>query len=162
MSKCTVSGEFPENDLTAPTPTDRTRADGQKVDHWILCENERAKGFIRPVRKSYIHAGIAGPKYEIRDLTDEEKARYDNEFDYYEEYPKGGTAIGRFWTKKEIESVGKGCGTVTHMPLSIAETYARQPGFYGSTFCCGCNQYLPVGREGEFIWDDGSNERVGT
>jgi hypothetical protein len=31
-----------------------------------------------------------------------------------------------------------GCGTDTRMGLAIAETYARDPGFYSGTFCCHC------------------------
>jgi hypothetical protein len=47
------------------------------------------------------------------------------------------------------------------MPHACAETYARQPGYYGSTFCCGCGIYLKVGADGEFVWS-GTSERVGT
>ena len=50
------------------------------------------------------------------------------------------------------------CGTVTTMGQTIAETYARDPGFYGATFCCGCERHLPVS---EFVWD-GTNELVGS
>lgn len=53
------------------------------------------------------------------------------------------------------------CGTVTKMPLACAETYAKQPTYYGSTFCCACCGYFPVGASGEFVWlDDGT--KVGT
>ena len=52
------------------------------------------------------------------------------------------------------------CGAETRMGVSIAETYARKPGFYGSTFCSRCGDYFPVGASGEFVWDDGS--KVGT
>jgi len=54
------------------------------------------------------------------------------------------------------------CGTVTTMPALCAETYAVQPEYYGSTFCCGCKDYFPVGENGEFVWDDGSGQKVGT
>jgi hypothetical protein len=50
--------------------------------------------------------------------------------------------------------------SITKMPHQIAETYAADPGYYGSTFCCGCHAYLPVGKRGEFVWD-GTDERVG-
>lgn len=53
------------------------------------------------------------------------------------------------------------CGTETRMPYAIAETYAKNPLFYGSTWCCGCCQYLPVGSSGNFYWT-GTNEKVGT
>jgi hypothetical protein len=54
-----------------------------------------------------------------------------------------------------------GCGALTTMSLVIAETYARNPDFYGSTYCVGCKMHRPVGADGEFVWD-GSDERVGT
>lgn len=81
----------------------------------VLSEEERAKGFVRPVRRKYIHAKELG-----------------------------------------------GCGSVTTMGLAIAETYARQPGFYGATFCVSCSMHRPVGEAGEFLWDDGSGQKVGT
>lgn len=46
------------------------------------------------------------------------------------------------------------CGAVTTMARPIAETYARQPGFYGATYCATCRQHRPVGAEGEFHWVD--------
>jgi hypothetical protein len=42
-----------------------------------------------------------------------------------------------------------GCGAVTTMGRSLSETYARDPKFYGATFCVTCNKHLPVG---EFVW----------
>jgi hypothetical protein len=57
---------------------------------------------------------------------------------------------GRYWTQAQLD----GCGTVTTMALLLAETYAREPKFYGATFCCACGKHLPVG---EFLWEpDGS------
>lgn len=43
----------------------------------------------------------------------------------------------------------KKCGTVTTMGRALSETYARDPGFYGSTFCCGCNAHFLVE---QFVW----------
>lgn len=80
----------------------------------VLSEEERAKGFVRPVRRSYIH--------------DEE--------------------LG-------------GCGAVSTMAQGIAETYARDPFFYGATYCVGCSKHRAVGPRGEFYWD-GTKELVGT
>lgn len=74
---------------------------GMQHKYVVLSEAERARGFVRPVRTSYIH----------------EK-----------------------------------CGTVTTMGLAIAETYARDPHFYGGTFCVGCRSHFPVGEDGEFVW----------
>lgn len=77
----------------------------------VLSDEERAKGYVRPVRRAYVHDGGAAP-----------------------------------------------CGTVTTMAQAIAETYARDPKFYGATYCTGCSRHLPVA---EFSWD-GSTERVGS
>jgi len=46
------------------------------------------------------------------------------------------------------------------MGMALAETYARDPKFYGSTFCTRCGTHFPVGEFGEFEWEDGS--KVGT
>jgi len=58
------------------------------------------------------------------------------------------------------------CGQSTRMSQSIAETYARSPGFYGSTYCTHCQMHKPVGAGGEFYWIDGdgqlTDEKVGT
>lgn len=42
-----------------------------------------------------------------------------------------------------------GCGSVTTMSAPLAETYARQPSFYGATYCVRCSRHLPVS---EFRW----------
>lgn len=44
------------------------------------------------------------------------------------------------------------CNSVTTMRNDIAETYAANPGFYGSTYCTTCMKHRPVGAEGEFVW----------
>lgn len=75
----------------------------------VLSDDERAKGFVRPLRTSYWHVT---------------------------------------------------CGRITTMGLSIAETYARDPHFYGGTYCAHCGQHRPVGADGEFYWcDQGDKER---
>jgi len=53
------------------------------------------------------------------------------------------------------------CGVVTVMGQAIAETYARDPKFYGGTYCVHCQDHFPVGEHGEFVWD-GTGEKVGT
>lgn len=80
---------------------------GQQQCYLVLSEEERAKGFIRPLRRSYTHTT---------------------------------------------------CGSSTRMGLALCETYARQPSFYGATYCCGCGTHLPVG---EFTWDE-DGEVVGS
>lgn len=41
------------------------------------------------------------------------------------------------------------CGVVTSMGRQLSETYARNPKFYGSTFCVGCRNHYPVE---DFVW----------
>lgn len=53
------------------------------------------------------------------------------------------------------------CGSVTTMGRALSETYARDPKFYGATYCVRCDMHRPVGAEGEFVWD-GDGEKVGT
>jgi len=50
------------------------------------------------------------------------------------------------------------CGSVTTMARSIAETYARDPNFYGSTYCVKCSKHRPLD---EFTWD-GTDQKVGS
>lgn len=152
----------------SPVPEDgshkRLKANGQQEGYVVLSEEERAKGFVRPVRRSYVHVGPPGPAYPLRDLTDDEKVRHgDSGYVKFEPYPKGahGSALGRYWTQAQIDKIGKGCGGLTTMGQTLAETYAREPGFYGGTFCVDCRAHFPVGAKGEFVWD-GTQQRVGT
>lgn len=136
--------------------------DGQQASYLVLSVAERAKGFVRPVRTRYRHVGRPGPKHALRDLTDAERERY-AKYNYvkYEPYPESESPIvGRHWTAEQLAKVGVGCGATTTMGIALAETYARDPHFYGGTFCATCRVHLPVGADGEFVWDDGS--RVGT
>jgi len=53
------------------------------------------------------------------------------------------------------------CGGVTTAPVQCAETMARDPSYYTSTFCCTCRSYFSIGAAGNFTWcDDGT--KVGT
>ncbi len=101
MSRLTDDPNDP--DLTHGTDAEPTP---QAKAYLVLSEAERAKGFVRPVRRSYVH----------------------------------------------------GCGVKTTMSLPLAETYARDPKFYGATYCVGCGLHAPVG---EFTWD-GTDEVVGS
>ena len=142
----------------APTPIDPQT--GQHEAYYVLSPEERAKGFVRPVRREYRHVGPPGPTGKLRDLTDEEKEKY-SAFGYvvYEQYPESeAPKAGRFWTAEQLTR--KGCGQVTSMGQAIAETYARDLSYYGSTFCARCRAHYPVGEYGEFEWLDGS--KVGT
>ncbi len=44
------------------------------------------------------------------------------------------------------------CGSMTSMGQALAETFARDPWFYGGTFCVSCNVHKPLT---EFEWADG-------
>ena len=145
------------------TPDHRDiQADGMQKGYVVLSAEERAKGFIRPVRQSYRHVGIR-PKYPLRDLPPKELDMYTAEgYVKYEMYPESHpfqpVVRGKYWTEAQLRS---GCGAVTTMGLALAETYARDPVFYGSTFCSVCRKHFPVGINGEFVWD-GTDEKVGT
>lgn len=154
----TVSGRPPENPEAPEAPSPIDPETGQHGDYWILSEDERAKGFVRPYRKSYRHVSVQGPKYELRDLTDEEQERHRGRgFVKYEEYPVSeSSTAGRFWTQDALDA--KPCGGVTTMARSIAETYACNPKFYTGTFCAGCCQHFPVE---QFVWE-GTEELVGS
>lgn len=121
----------------------------------ILSDEERAKGFVRAYRDRYTHVGQK-PTCALRDLTDEEHERYDK-YDYvaFEAYPVSSQGLGRFWTQAQLDA--KGCGILTVMGQALSETYAREPSFYGATYCVGCRMHKPVA---EFVWDDG--EAVGS
>ncbi len=101
--RATAKGKRPEI-FHGPAPAPIDPATGQHKDYWVLSVEERAKGFIRPVRRTYVH---------------------------------------------------NSCGVATSMGQAIAETYARDPKYYGATFCIGskCKAHFPVS---EFKWDDGS------
>lgn len=122
---------------TQPTP--------QHEVYLVLSEEERAKGFVRPYRDRYIHVGKR-PHYPLRDLTDEEQARYP-EYVKFETYPEGGSKVGRYWTQTQLDT--RGCNTETVMGQALSETYARNPSFYGATYCVACQKHLPVA---EFVW----------
>jgi hypothetical protein len=134
---------------------------GQHEVYLVLSEEERAKGFVRPLYRAYRHVGVR-PRYPVRDLTPEEQERHaGNGYVKFEAYPESESPItGRFWTQTQLES---GCGTVTTMGLAIAETYARDPGFYGATYCCGCNKHLLL-EEFNWVTDAGldTGQRVGS
>ena len=46
----------------------------------------------------------------------------------------------------------------TKMGDALAETWARDPKFYGGTYCVHCRMHRPVR---EFVWE-GTDERLGT
>jgi hypothetical protein len=130
----------------------KIQPDGQQSCYLVLSEEERAKGFVRPVRRTYKHVGIR-PKYPTQELTSEQHERYDSyRYVAYEPYPESESpAVGRFWTKAQLES---GCNCETRMGDALAETFAAKPAFYGGTFCCQCGKHFAVE---EFVWvDDGT------
>lgn len=43
------------------------------------------------------------------------------------------------------------------MARPLAESYARNPTFYGATYCAICLRHRPVGPDGEFYWCDPDN-----
>lgn len=90
---------------------------GQNEVYLVLSEAERAMGFVRPYRNSYVHVGVGGREVD----------------------PSDASKHGRTG----------GCGVETSMGLPLSETYARDPKFYGATYCVGCHRHYPVA---EFVW----------
>ena len=131
----------------------------QNEAYLVLSEEERAKGFVRPVRTTYKHVGER-PQYPLTDLDEAQLAEY-AKFGWvmYEKYPEELKPLsGRYWTQQQLDAMQKPCNAVTTMGLSIAETYARNPRFYGSTYCVGCMKHRPVE---EFVWE-GTDQKVGS
>jgi hypothetical protein len=141
----------------SPVPADRSHteidpATGMQKGYVVLTAEERAKGFVKPVRRSYTHVGPPGAPPNLRDLTPEEHERYD-QYGYAKFEPYGedqSPVTGKFWTEAELKRAGKRCGSLTTMGTSLAETYARDPNFYSGTFCCACGQHFPLN---EFKWE---------
>jgi hypothetical protein len=130
---------------------------GQQKGYVVLTPEERAKGYVRPIRRTYIHVG-ARPKHPTRDLTKDEEERYKGHGYYlFEVFPESESPVtGKFWTLDEMNS---GCGTETSMSQDIAETYARDPSFYSGTFCVNCRAHKPLT---EFVWKDNPDQQVGS
>lgn len=157
------SSLIPKVDRNAVTTTNGKPLDqksddvGQHGNYLVLTEEERLKGFIRPIRDAYKHIGrkIEGT---FRYLTlDELECHKKYGFVAYVAFPESHRpAVGQYLTQREVDTRNGdyygGCGNVTTMGRSLAETYARDPGFYGSTYCSICKSHFPVGKNGEFVW----------
>jgi hypothetical protein len=128
----------------------------QNEVYLVLSEEERAKGFVRPYRDTYVHVGQQ-PKYPLRDFTEKEAASVAAGYVKFEDYPEEmRPLVGRSWTQAELDRPV--CGGVTTMGRALSETYARDPHFYGLTYCCACQMHRPVA---EFVWK-GTQDRVGS
>lgn len=167
MGRHTVTTERTTTDGKPPAPGMENEGAPQPIDpktgqhkaYWVLSKAERSSGYVRPLRDKYVHRGIEAPKYELRDLTPEEQERHKgHDYVKYEAYPEWHPLAGQFWTQERLDNIDGGCGTLTRMAYSIAQTYAKDPTYYGKTFCAHCRVHLPVA---EFTWNN-SQERVGS
>lgn len=146
---CTTTGE-PVDKVRA----EQTETEGMHKSYIVLCPDERAKGFVRPYRDTYRHVGLY---VCARNRSLDHNEHRGGERDICAlPYGHEGKCDGPFYTVTQAEHVHLlithqkgGCGTVTTMGRALSETYARDPKFYGATFCCRCNKHLPVS---EFIW----------
>lgn len=84
--------------------------DGMQESYLVLSEEERSKGFVRPLYRKYVHDK---------------------------------------------------CNSITQMGIALCETYARDPKFYGGTYCAQCSGHFPVGEKGEFEWVENDGVRTG-
>ena len=144
------------------------KEEGQNNCYLVLSEEECAKGFTRPYRDAYVHKGtkierdaegrLLGRLIKIDEEEYPKNDHYTKELGFggYIKYPEDHNCVGKYITTKEVEAIINrkthfgGCGALTTMGTALSETYARDPKFYGATFCTGCNKHLPVG---EFVWD---------
>lgn len=140
-----------------------TESSGMQKTYLVLSEEERAKGFVRPIRRTYVHVGRK-PNYKgiHRWLDDKEKDDYIRKGKFYVAImtvltkEDGSFLGGAYVTQQEFnawknDTLTGGCGVATTMGQALAETYARDPKFYGATYCVGCHTHLPVN---EFRWED--------
>lgn len=168
-----MSEEEPKTCTTSGRPVDVVRSEqtepvGQHKDYIVLCPDERAKGFVRPVRNAYRHVGrsVCGEIVNRGDLPLSLQPLGGPRDICARPFGHEGDHDGPFYSDIDqrdhaeiLETHRKGgCGSVTTMGSALAETYARDPKFYGATFCVICNRHLPVD---EFVWD-GTDERVGS
>lgn len=156
-------------------PNDPKLKEGQKNEtgqheiYLVLSEEERVQGFVRPYRDAYKHVGrkvepveikgeILSLEEGVKDCSEWAKNHYTkaNGYAAYLKYPESESPlVGTFLKIQEYQAIKEkkeyvgGCGSVTTMGKALSETYARDPKFYGATFCCNCNKHLPVG---EFVW----------
>lgn len=138
----------------------------QNKKYLVLSDEEIAKGLVRPIRTKYIHVGEKIEYSKVKNISilpeSEQNLGYYGYLEYNEsEYPLVGRGVSKqyyedFITKKSHTG---GCGVETKMHEKIAETYARDPKFYGATYCVGCGKHLPVS---EFVWSDNEDEQVGS
>lgn len=159
----------PKTTLTdgSPVPKDGShrnlRADDQQAHYVVLSAEERAKGFVRPVRRTYRHVGqhVCG-KPSLQHTTGKGEfwvcvlePGHEGECTQWQNAGSDEAA------KRAAQHVLGGCNCTTTMGQALAETYARDPHFYGATFCVSCGTHFPVGKRGEFVWE-GTAERVGS
>ncbi len=154
-------------DPNSPCLKDGQKESGQNNCYLVLSAEELAKGFIRPVRTKYVHVGKKLHYHSIDRVFDKpEKNELNGKYYAAVLNVMGGEGKiigGAYVTQEELdawksEKLVGGCGVETKMNLTISETYARDPKFYGATFCVGCQKHLPVG---EFQWSD-DGEIVGS
>lgn len=155
MSTTTTDPNDPKLNQTDPTT-------GLQATYLVLPQLEPElnpqKQWKRPYRDAYVHKGL-GPQYPIRKLTESEERQHDGcRYVAYEPYPPIRYPItGRFWTQRQLDDA-IGCNQVTVISQEIATTYAKDPKFYGATYCYHCRKHLSVD---QFVWvRDG--QRVGS
>lgn len=137
---------------------------GMQKAYVVLSDEERAKGFVRPVRTQYRHVGqsVCGKLVGDPDLNlGGPRSICTMKPDHEDECIITRTVTQPEHARAMSEHTLGGCNAITTMARALAETYARDPKFYSGTYCAVCRGHFHVGPEGEFIWE-GTDERVGT
>lgn len=136
---------------------------GQHTSYWILNEDERKKGFVRPVRRTYVHVGrrICGKPASDSVVAQMVVKCKDGEIYVCASEPAHEGECFALLVKMTAKHAERfltkgllgGCDTVTTMSLDIAQTYARDPNFYSAGMCVRCKEHFP---HEELRWEDGS------
>ena len=138
---------------------------GLQKGYVVLSEEERAKGFVEPVRNSYTHIGrkICGHDFGAYEGGVLGEHLVCGDVPGHDADHGSHRMLADSKKMARLESLGYfgGCGATTTMGRSLAETYAAKPTFYSGTYCTMCGTHFSVGEGGEFVWS-GTLIRVGS
>lgn len=124
----------------------------QNKKYLILSDEERSKGFIRPVRYSYVHIGkkvdLKGGTIEPRtDECNKHNEKFNTKYVAFIKYPESESpVVGRYIEQKELDNINKhigGCGTGIFYDQSIGRGIRKSKRIF--------NEIDPYGEEN---WDE--------
>jgi hypothetical protein len=159
MTRCTSSGSLPRtrktrrSRLSASSAMASTRTTG--------CSARRSAPRASCDRCATLTCMSASPDRSSRPaISPDESERFNatrSGWVKFEPYPAGykGSATGRFWTQAQIDSIGKGCGTVRR-PCRAQDRGDIRAVSRATTAPRSAAAAAPTSRsavDGEFVWD---------